>query len=141
MRYIEWLTTIPDHRVPKTERELARELDMYQKTLYNWRQDKDFREVWGEEADEVIGTPDKRQAVLDVLFLAATNPRNPRHVQAAKLYFEATGAISPPKVEVSLSGKALSMLTDDEIEGLIARGVAEMKAEGNGDRTDGLPAP
>ena len=37
MRYIEWLTTPPQERVPATERELARELDVIPKTLYNWK--------------------------------------------------------------------------------------------------------
>lgn len=140
MRYIEWLTTVPEHRVPRTEKELAVELDTYYRTLYGWKQQKDFREVWHDEAEGVIGNPDKRQAVLEVLFQAATNARNPRHVQAAKLYFEATGAIAPPKVEVALSTKALSMLDEDELDRLIARGVAEMKAEGDARREDGLPA-
>jgi hypothetical protein len=141
MRYIEWLTTVPEYRVPKTERELAAEMDIYQKTLYNWRQDKDFREVWQGEADEVIGNPDRRQAVMEVLYRAATNERNPRHVVAAKLYLEATGAIAPPKMDVTVSSKALGMLDEDELDRLIARGVAELKAEGNGERPNGLPAP
>jgi hypothetical protein len=141
MRYIEWLTTVPDYRIPKTERELAKELDVYTKTLFNWRKDKDFRAVWQGEADEVVGHPDRRQAVMEVLYRAATDERNPRHVTAAKLYLEATGAIQPPRLAVEVSAKALGMLSDDEIESLIARGVAEMKAEGNGNRPDGLPAP
>jgi len=131
MRYIEWLTTVPDYRIPKTEREIAKELDVYTKTLFNWRKDKDFREVWQGQADDVVGHPDRRQAVMEVLYRAATDERNPRHVTAAKLYLEATGAIQPPRLNVEVSSKALGMLSDDEIESLIARGVAEMRAEGN----------
>lgn len=141
MRYIEWLTTVPDFRTPRTERELARELDVYPKTLFNWRQDRDFCEVWHGEADEVIGSPDRRQAVLETLYRAATDERNPRHVTAGKLYLEAIGAIAPPKLDVVVSGKALGMLDDDELEKLIAIGVAELHKEANGQSTGGLPAP
>lgn len=129
MRYIEWLTTPPQERVPATEKELARELDVYPKTLYNWKQDREFRDVWRDDADEVIGGEDKRQRVMETLYMAAIDYRSPRHVQAAKLYLETIGAIGPQRVEVAVSSKALSMLTDDEIEQLIARGLAEQRAE------------
>ena len=109
-------------------------------TLYNWRQDRDFRDVWHDEADEVIGDPDRRQAVLETLYRAATDERNPRHVTAAKLYLEAIGAIAPPKLDVTVSGKALGMLDDDELESLIARGVAELRGEPDGQPTSGVPA-
>ena len=140
MRYIEWLTTVPAHRQPATEEELARELDVYKKTLYNWRQDRDFREVWQGEAEVVIGDVGRRQAVLETLYRAATNERNPRHVTAGKLYLEAIGAIAPPKLDVTVSTKALGMLDDDELESLIARGVAELRGETDGQPQSGLPA-
>lgn len=139
MRYISWLTTVPDYRQPKTERELAAELDVYPKTLYNWRQDKDFREVWQDESDEVIGNPDRRQAVLETLYRAATNERNPRHVAAGKLYLEAIGAMAPPKLDVTVSGKALGSLSNDELDLLIGLGLAEMRGE-HGQRPNGVPA-
>jgi hypothetical protein len=141
MRYVEWLTTPPTARDPKTERELARELDVYPKTLFNWRTDREFREVWQGESDEVIGHPDNRQAVLDTLLRAATDERNPRHVQAGKLYLDAIGAMAPPKLDITISGKALGMLDDDELERLIALGVAELHREADGQSTGGLPAP
>ena len=129
MRYIEWLTTPPQERSPRTEKELARELDVYPKTLYGWKQDREFRDVWRDETDEVIGGEDKRARVMETLYMAAIDYRSPRHVQAAKLYLETIGAIGPQRVEVSVSSKALGMLSDDEIESLIARGLAEQQAE------------
>jgi hypothetical protein len=144
MRYIEWLTTPPQERVPATERELARELDVIPKTLYNWKNDREFRDLWRDESDEVIGGEDKRQRVMETLYMAAIDYRSPRHVQAAKLYLETIGAIGPQRVEVQVSSKALSMLSDDEIEQLIARGLAEQRAElavGEDTQPNGLPAP
>lgn len=129
MRYIEWLTTPPQERNPHTEKELARELDVYPKTLYGWKQDREFRDVWRDETDEVIGGEDKRARVMETLYMAAIDYRSPRHVQAAKLYLETIGAIGPQQVNVHVTSKALNMLTDDEIESLIARGLAEQVAE------------
>jgi transposase-like protein len=140
MRYIAWLTTVPDYRVPAKEKELAAELDVYPRTLYNWRQDREFREVWQGESDEVIGGADRRQAVLETLYRSATEERNPRHVQAAKLYLEAIGAMQPPKLDVTISGKALGMLDDDELERLIAIGAAELRKETDDRSTGGLSA-
>jgi hypothetical protein len=60
---------------------------------------------------------------MDVLYDAAVDARNPRHVQAAKLYFDTLGAISPPREGVNT--KAIGMLTDDEIEQLLSRGILE----------------
>lgn len=140
MRFIEWLTTPPQFREPATEKELARELDVYYKTLYNWKNDRDFREVWQRNTDIVIGGEDKRQRIMETLYISALDYRSPRHVQAARLYLEAIGAMSPTKLDVTVSTKALSMLDDDELERLIARGAAELKAETDGERADGLPA-
>ena len=132
MRYVEWLTTPPQARNPKTKQELAAELDVYPKTLYNWEQDREFRQVWHGEAADVLDehdAVDKRQRVLDTLYEAASDPRSPRHVQAAKLYLESIGAIGPQRIDVQVSSKALGLLSDDDIERLIARGLAEQQAE------------
>ena len=58
---------------------------------------------------------------MDVLYDAAVDNHNPRHVQAAKLYLDTLGAISPPREGVN--SKAIGMLTDDEIETLLSRAV------------------
>ena len=130
MRFIEWLTTPPRARQPPTEKEFAAMLDVHTKTLFNWKQDREFREEWQQATDQVIGDLDRRAIILDELFEAGRDRRNPRHVAAAKLWLEAVGAITPPKVDVTVSHKAVGMLTDDELEKLVARGVAELKAEG-----------
>ena len=121
MRYIEWLTTPPTARVPPTEAEFARTIDVHVKTMWNWKHDREFREVWQSETDEVIGDLDKRQQVLDTLYKAASDERNPRHVAAAKLYLDAIKQISP---ERETSGKALGMLTDAELEQMTQRALA-----------------
>ena len=124
MRFIEWLTTPPAARDPATEAEFARMIDVHVKTLYNWKHDREFREVWQGETDQVIGDLDKRQRVLDALYEAASDPRNPRHVSAAKLYLESIREMSPERESQS---KAVGMLTDAELELMIQRTVAEAR--------------
>jgi hypothetical protein len=120
MRFIEWLTTPPAARQPPTEAEFARMLDVHVKTLYNWKHDREFREVWQGETDQVIGDLDKRQRVIDALYDAASDPRNPRHVTAAKVYLDAIKQMSP---ERESGAKAIGMLTDAELELMIKRTV------------------
>jgi hypothetical protein len=122
MRFIEWLTTPPTARNPPTEAEFARMLDVHVKTLYNWKHDREFREVWQGETDQVIGDLDKRQRVLDALYEAAADVRNPRHVSAAKLYLEAIKQMSP---ERESGAKAIGLLTDAELALMIDRNLAE----------------
>jgi len=130
MRYIEWLTTPPHMRNPRTEGQLAAELDVYPKTLFNWKQDREFCDVWHHETNDVIGGDDRRQAVMDSLFRAASDEHNPRHVSAAKVYLDAIGAMSPGRLEISVTGdKALGLLSDDELEGLLARGLADRQGD------------
>lgn len=138
MRYIEWLNTPRQFRIPATKGEMAAALDVYPKTLYNWENDREFRAVWRGEADDIHeahGTGNNVQDVLDSLLVAAKDPRSPRHVSAAKLYLEAVGGIGPQKIDVTVSGKAISLLTDEELERLVARGLAEQAAE-VGDATE-----
>ena len=122
MRFIEWLTTPPTARVPPTEAEFARMIDVSVKTLYNWKHDREFRDVWQGETDQVIGDLDKRQTVLDTLFKAASDERNPRHVAAAKLYLDAIKQMTP---ERQSEAKAIGLLTDAELALMIDRTLAE----------------
>jgi hypothetical protein len=131
MRFIEWLTTPPTARNPPTEAEFARMIDVSVKTLFNWKHDREFRDVWQGETDQVIGDLDKRQAVLDALYAAASDPRNPRHVPAAKLYLEAIKQMSP---ERQSEAKAIGMLTDAELALMIDRTLAEAGEQLQGDQ-------
>ena len=130
MRYISWLITPPDERIPKSENALADELDVHVKTLYGWRQDREFRETWADAAKITYGDNDHKLAIIDALVTTALDNRNPRQVSAAKLYFEMTGAMTPSSPELRLNGpQALGLLTDGEIEKLVAIGLAEMRRD------------
>lgn len=119
---MEWLCTVPSERQPSTRAELASQLNISPRTLTNWANDPQFQAAWRERAEEVIGDPTRAAAVLDMLYKAAINPKRP-NVQAAKLYLEATNAIRPQKVEVTV--KRSTELTDAELEELIAANARE----------------
>jgi hypothetical protein len=129
LRLMEWLTTPKSERRPATTEGLARELGCSVGILYAWQKKPDFRAAWELRAQDVVGTPDRARAVLDTLFVAATDPKNRAQVQAAKLYLEATNQIRPPQLEVTV--KKPSDLTDDELNALLAQGAAALQEERN----------
>jgi hypothetical protein len=99
MRFIEWLTTPPAARQPATEAEFARMIDVHVKTLYNWKHDREFRETWQGETDQIIGDLDKRQRVLDALFEAHLARANPHMLAIVK-----GSTLKDGTIEVDLAG-------------------------------------
>lgn len=118
-RFLEWLCTPPKERDPKSEVELAKELSLERRTLYNWRQDKTFLEEWERRYLATIGNPQRKSEIMDTLLKTATDPDDPKHVQAAKAYFEIEGSIKPAKMEVQVTRPAKE-LTDEQLAELIA---------------------
>ena len=61
----------------------------------------------------------------------AIDPSHRQFTQSAKLYLEAVDAIKPPdrSVEVNLSAEAISALSDDKLEAVIAEQVAMHRAQ------------
>lgn len=131
MLFIEWLTTPPPDRDPSTEEEFAATIDVHPKTLYNWKRDPEFKGVWHAETDKVVGGEDRRQAIMDALFEAASDPNNPRMVSAAKEWRQWVEQMSPPAAEGGevVATKRIELLTDEEIEDLLARGLANQQVE------------
>jgi hypothetical protein len=130
MRFIEWLTTPPAMREPRTEEEFALTVDVHPKTLHNWKHDPEFKAVWHGETDRVVGGDDRRQAVMDALYEAASDPNHPRMAAAAKLWFDNLKAMSPENEPGQVvATKRLELLTDEEIEDLLARGLANQQVE------------
>jgi hypothetical protein len=124
---MEWLTTPPQERKPDSQAKLATELGVSARSIRDWMSKKDFREDWDREAKEIVGSPERAQQVLDTLFEAAIDKGNRSHVQAAKLYLEATNAITPPPIKVEVSKP--SELSDAELDALLAQGAAELRKE------------
>ena len=127
LRLMEWLTTPREERVPATQALLAQELGVHVRSLRDWHQRPDFRADWEQTAKDVVGTPERAQNVLDTLYKAATDKNNRSHVQAAKLYLEATNAIRPPQIEVKMTRP--SELSDDELDAMLAQGAVQLAQE------------
>jgi hypothetical protein len=130
-RLVEWLTTPPKERVPNSQRKLAEELGVAPRTIRSWQARDDVRRAWSKMSEHIVGDPSKVQEVLETLRQTAIDPSHRQFTQSAKLYLEAVDAIKPPdrSVEVNLSSEAISALSDDKLEAVIAEQVAMQRAQ------------
>ena len=118
--FLQWLCTPTKERDPRTFSDLAEQLGVDRRTLQNWRDDKEFLEAWEKMYLKTIGDPSKKAEIMATLLRTATDPDDPKHVQAAKAYFEIEGSIKPARMEVSVSNRPTTELTDDQLDALIA---------------------
>jgi hypothetical protein len=117
--FLEWLCTVPKERDPRTEELFGNKIGVTRRTLSEWKNDKEFLEAWEKKYLRTIGDPGRKAQIMSTLLKTATDPDDPKHVQAAKAYFEIEGSMKPAKMEVSVTRPA-SELTDAELEVLLA---------------------
>lgn len=82
--FIEWLATPAAERVPRSQAEFARKFNVTQQGLSMWKRDPRVItrvDAARRHATNVNDLPD----VIDALTKQATDPSNPRSVQAAKV--------------------------------------------------------
>jgi len=127
-RLVDWLTTPKQERQPLTMKELAVDLGVSDRTLRDWKERREIREVWEEQAKKVVGSPERAQDVLEAMYQRAIDSTDAKQVQAAKLYLEAIEAIKPPTVEVR-SVSDLARVSDDELQAMIAATAGQMLEE------------
>lgn len=130
-RLVDWLTTPKGERQPRTQKGLAGELGVSERTLRDWRDRADVRAAWESQAREVVGSPERAQDVLEAMYARALDSTDPKQVQAAKLYLEAIDAIRPPTVEIRDS-RDLAKVSDDELQAMIAATAQGMLRERQG---------
>jgi hypothetical protein len=114
--YLEWLCTAPSERTPPSKNKMAEHLGVDVKTLRRWEKKANFRQQWKDKVDDIQGSPERTQAVLDMLFNKATQDND---VKSAQLYLQATNRMAPPTVEVK-SDRKLTELSNEELDALIA---------------------
>ena len=114
-RYVDWLCSAPQERVPATKKAMAVELGVDITTLRRWEKRPAFKEVWKGQVDEVQGSPERTQMLLDTLYEKAIGG----DVKSAQLYLQATNRMAPPTVEVR-SEKRVAELSDSDLDELIA---------------------
>jgi len=118
-RFVDWLTRIPADREPPTQVLLAIELGVNDQTLTQWKRDGEFLAEWEKRYRATSGSPERQQQVLDALHATAIDRTDPRQVPAARAYLEATDAIKPKRVDVTVSRNAKD-LSNDELNELLA---------------------
>ena len=114
--YLDWLCTAPSERMPPSKNKMADYLGVDVKTLRRWEKKDNFRRQWQERVDDIQGSPERTQAVLDMLYNKAVQDND---VKSAQLYLQATNRMAPPTVEVK-SDRKMSELSDSELDALIA---------------------
>lgn len=117
-RYVDWLVTDPAEREPSSNTALAAELGVSRRTLYDWRQEPEFRRVWDDLAFKVAGDPERTQRVMDAMFQQAVDPESQKQVQAANAWAKMAGIIKPPKKDEGGPEK-LTDLSADELDAML----------------------
>ena len=120
-RFIEWLLCPKSERIPRTQGELAGQMGIDQSSLSTWKRDVEFLQAWDSQYLRTIGSPDTKMKIMQTLMNTATDPDDPKHVQAAKTFFEIEGSLRPTKtqVDVNLHGVKPSELTDEQLDELL----------------------
>jgi len=130
-RVLNWLCTPAKERKPKTIIELAEELQITRRTISTWKNDdKEFMEEWEKRYLRTIGNPERKSDIMNTLLKTATDPDDPKHVQAAKAYFEIEGSLKPAKMEVQVTRPAAE-LTDAELDAILAEKISSEKQARN----------
>lgn len=120
-RFIGWLMTVKEQREPRTQSALAAELDLDSSLLSAWKRDPDFLEAWNVRYLRTIGNPGSKMEIMNTLMATATDADDPKHVQAAKAFFEIEGSLRPQKNQVDIKVTAApSELSDDDLERLMS---------------------
>ena len=120
-RLLHWLCTPPSERDPATLLDLAEELSVTRRTLTNWKtDDKEFLEAWEKLYLKTIGNPEVKMKIMKTLERTASDADDPKHVQAAKAYFEIEGSVKPAKMQVEVTQRPAKELSDDELAELIS---------------------
>jgi hypothetical protein len=129
--YLDWLCTPPKERHPSTKVAFAETIGVTHRTLNNWTDDKEFLEEWEKRYLRTIGDPSRKSQIMDTLLRTATDPDDPKHVQAAKAYFEIEGSIKPAKMDVQVTQRPARELTDEQLAELVTlHVVAEQEQRG-----------
>ena len=118
--FIEWLCTPKRDREPPTQEAFAREYFLDPSTLTKWKQDRSFLEAWEQHYLATIGSPERKQNILDTLYKTGSDPDDPRHVQAGAKYIEIVDGLRPQRIDVHHHGP-VENLTEEQIDEMLAR--------------------
>jgi hypothetical protein len=113
-QYLDWLCTAPSERIPPSKAKMAVHLGVNETTLRRWEKKDVFLAQWKTAVDDVQGSPERTQRLLDTLYAKALDG----DTKSAQLYLQATNRMAPPTVTVN-SNKKTNELSDEELDSLI----------------------
>jgi hypothetical protein len=121
-RYLDWLCTAPAERQPSSKKAMADAVGVDITTLRRWEKKPYFKEEWQKRVDDIQGSPERTQQLLDTLYKKALDG----DTKSAQLYLQATNRMAPPTVEIKSDRKAAD-LSDEELDQLIGAMAAREK--------------
>jgi len=114
LQYLEWLVTPSPERIPRTQAEMSRTLGVDPTTLRRWEKKPVFKKEWDNRVNEIQGSPERTQRLLDALYNNALTGDN----RAAQLYLQATNRlVAAPTPSQTTNASELS---DEELDKLLA---------------------
>lgn len=129
-KYLNWLLVPQGYRNPPTQEAYAKTEGVDPVTLRRWQKKPHFKNEWEKRVQELQGSPERTQKLLDEIYERALQGDN----KAAQLYLQATNRLAPTTVNVNHS-QSLSEISDKDLEELIssvARTEQEARLHGNG---------
>lgn len=117
-RLIEWLCTPKRDRDPATQEALAKKLRVRPNKLSEWKQDPEFLKAWEAYYLRTVGSPERKQSLMDTLFRTGSDADDPRHVAAAAKYMELVEGLRPQQIEVTVKRPAQE-LSDEQLDAII----------------------
>ena len=115
-KYLNWLCMPASGRVPSSQEKYAQQEGIDPTTLRRWQKKPSFKAEWAKRVDDLQGSPERSQKLLDSLYAKALDGDN----KAAQLYLQATNRLAPTQIKVEHSQK-LEEISDAELDALIAR--------------------
>jgi hypothetical protein len=115
-KYLNWLCTPASARIPASQEKYAQQEGIDPTTLRRWQKKPSFKSEWAKRVEDLQGSPERSQKLLDSLYAKALDGDN----KAAQLYLQATNRLAPTQIKVEHSQK-LDEISDAELDALIAR--------------------
>lgn len=120
-RLIEWLCTPKKERDPQTQEQLTRRLRVSSATVARWKKEPEFLKAWEVHYLQTVGSPERKQTLMDTLFRTGSDGDDPRHVQAASKYLEIAEGLRPQQLEITVQHRPIKEWSDEMIDAVLAR--------------------
>lgn len=119
-RLIEWLCTPKRDRDPQTQEQLGKRMRVSANTIARWKREPEFLKLWEAHYLRTVGSPERKQSLMDTLYKTGSDADDPRHVAAAKTYMEIAEGLRPQQIEVTVK-RPIQEWPDEMLDAVLAR--------------------